>query len=117
MTTNPIYGYNIVSIKATKPGTTIYRLKSSVYKDFLSPSRLKMWHEKEIESKFPSHVNFESASKKAREQIFNSMSLKAFHPGDIMLQAGHMPSDLMFLVSGKIQVLQKSNQNQSPYKN
>ena len=102
---NPIYGYRTVSIKATAPGTTIYRLRASFFREFLHPNMLKNWHEKAIESKFPTQFNFESASKKAREQMLNAMSIKAFEPGDIILKAGTMPDNLMFLISGKIQVI------------
>lgn len=33
---NPVYGYKIVSIKASKPGTVVYRLRRDIFKQFLS---------------------------------------------------------------------------------
>lgn len=104
---NPIYGYNIATIRAQTAGTTIYRLRHDVWKDFLHPSKLKDWHEKEVESKFPKQVNFESASKKVKEQVFSNMYLKVFEPNDMLLEAGTMPKDLLFLVSGKIALYQR----------
>ena len=38
------------------------------------------------------------------------MTLRSFDPNDVMLRAGNMPKELMFLVSGKIQVLQKADE-------
>lgn len=108
---NPIYGYKIATIRAQTDGTTIYRLSHDVWKDFLHPSKLKDWHEKEVESKFPKQVNFESASKKVKEQVFSNMYLKVFEPNDMLLEAGTMPKDLLFLVSGKIALYQRYNDN------
>ena len=68
---------------------------------------MKEWNEKVIESKFPSKVCFELASKKVKEAIFNNMSLRVYEPNDVILQAGCMPDDLLFLISGKIQLLQE----------
>ena len=38
------------------------------------------------------------------------MTLRSFDPNDVLLRAGTMPKELMFLVSGKIQVLQKADE-------
>ena len=38
------------------------------------------------------------------------MTLRSFEPNDVMLRAGTMPKEVMFLVSGKIQVLQKADE-------
>ena len=54
MRVNPIFGYNIVRVKAVEEGTTIYRLKRSVFDQFLHFKSIKRWHEKEIEAKLPS---------------------------------------------------------------
>ena len=37
------------------------------------------------------------------------MTLRSFDPNDVLLRAGNMPKELMFLVSGKIQILQKED--------
>ena len=117
VTYNPIYGYNIISFKAVKPGTTIYRIRHDIFKHFFAPENIKKWHEKEVERKFPKQVRFENASKKIKEQIFSSMTLRSFDPNDVMLRAGTMPNELMFLVSGKIQILQKADDLIEPDKN
>ena len=101
----------MVSMKAKTAGTTIYRLRHDVYDDFLHPSKLKDWHEKEVESKFPTQVRFDSASKKVKEQVFSNMFLKVFEPNDMILQAGTMPKDLIFLISGKIALYQRPSED------
>ena len=45
------------------------------------------------------------------------MTLRSFDPNDVMLRAGTMPNELMFLVSGKIQILQKADDLIEPDKN
>jgi CRP-like cAMP-binding protein len=44
------------------------------------------------------------ASKKTQHQIVNTMWLKVYEPNEVMLEAGNMPKDLLFLVSGTIMV-------------
>ena len=92
-------------MRAKKDGTTIFRLDNKVFREFLDPSRIKQWYDKEVESRFPDEVRFATASKKVKEQIFNSMSLRVFEPNEVMLKAGTMPNDLLFLVKGRIQLL------------
>lgn len=104
---NPIYGYKIKSIHAKTSGTTIYRLRYDVFKEFLHPSKLKDWHEKEVESKFPSQASFENSSKKVKEHVYSNMHLRVFEPNEVLLEAGCMPKDLMFLISGKIALYQR----------
>ena len=55
-----------------------------------------------MESKFPEQVRFESASKKVKEQVFKNMYLKVFEPNDMILEAGTMPKDLLFVIYGKV---------------
>ena len=45
---NPIYGYKVTGIRATMPGTTIYRLSRETYDRFLRPATIKSWFEKPV---------------------------------------------------------------------
>ena len=105
---NPIFGYNIVSVTATQPGTTIYRLKKDVFNEFLRFDRIRLWYEKEVESKLPKQVRFETASKKIRQAVLNSIKMRIYEPNIVLLRAGDLPKNLLFLVQGRIQVLSKS---------
>ncbi len=117
MRPNPIYGFKIVSIKATGDGTTIYRLDHALHKEFLGAGQARKWFEKEIESKFPDTVNFSSASRKIKQHLFNSISMKIYKPGEILLKAGSMPDEIKFLAQGRIQVLQKLKEDEDEHPN
>jgi len=37
------------------------------------------------------------------------MHLRIFEPNEVLLEAGHMPTKVFLLISGRIQVLQKAS--------
>ena len=72
--------------------------------EFLHPDFVDFWHEREQAIKFPEQIRLESSTKKIKEKYFGNFSLKKFEPGEVILKAGTLPSNVYFVVKGNIDV-------------
>lgn len=85
---NPLYGYSIDSIKATKPNTIVYRIKSEVYNRFLAPTVFRNWGEAKLKQVFPKEIRMEGSTKKVQEQMLKQFVIREFDPSHVLLKHG-----------------------------
>ena len=102
---NPLYGHYIESIRCVKPGTFVYRIKSSVYDEFLGPDSFRKWQEKELLSVFPPQIRLEGSTKKQQEQMLKQFVIKEFQPSQTILRHRELPTEIYIMLTGEIQVL------------
>ena len=105
---NPLFGYKIEKIASAGAGTVILRVRHEAFMDFLHPETIYNWTEKDQISRFPIDMRLESSTKKNKDQFFGHFSLKKFDQGDVLLKAGEMPSCLMMVAKGRVDVMSES---------
>lgn len=103
-----MFGYKIEKIASVNAGTVILRVNHDAFMEFLHPETIYNWSEKDQNSRFPPDIRLESSTKKNKDQFFSHFSLKRFDAGDVLLKAGEMPSALLIMVKGKIDVMSET---------
>ena len=106
---NPLFGYRIAKVASVTPGTVILRVAHRAFMDFLHPElSLYNWTEKDQNSRFPPDIRLESSTKKNKDAFFSHFSLKRFDVGEVLLKAGEMPSCLLLMAKGRLDVLSET---------
>ena len=99
---NPLYGYQIETIRAVKPDTIVYRLKADAYKRFLDKQTFRNWSERDLLSVFPPQIRMDGSSKKQQEQMLKQFTIREFQPNEVLLKHGTMPQEIFIVILGEI---------------